>query len=126
MITACRKPANDRQRQTLNSDQIPDIKHETGISRLRLNPNRFYLHFAACVPPAAGGFFDAPSRRLRRLPSQSLTEGELPIDSAIVVLVSSSLALLVITLALVREVRLRRALQRLLSRLLAHFRGKEP
>jgi hypothetical protein len=46
-----------------------------------------------------------------------------PLNSAIVVLVSS---LLVITLALVREVRLRRALQRLLARLLAHFRGKEP
>jgi hypothetical protein len=49
-----------------------------------------------------------------------------PLNNAIVVLVSSSLALLVITLALVREVRLRRALQRLLARLLAHFRGKEP
>ena len=35
------------------------------------------------------------------------------------------MALLVLTLALVREVRLRRALQRLLARLLAQFRGKE-
>jgi hypothetical protein len=47
------------------------------------------------------------------------------LNSAVVVLVSSSLALLVITIALVREVRLRKALQRLLARLLAHFRGKE-
>jgi hypothetical protein len=61
-------------------------------------------------------------------PSQpsSLSEGDPPIETVVVVLVSSSLALLVVTIALVREVRLRRALQRLLARLLAHWRGKEP
>ena len=47
-------------------------------------------------------------------------------NSTLVVLASSSFALLVITLALVREVRLRKALQRLLARLLAHFRGNKP
>jgi hypothetical protein len=49
-----------------------------------------------------------------------------PLDTSHVVLLSSSLGLLVLTLALVREVRLRRALQRLLARLLAHLRGKKP
>jgi hypothetical protein len=34
--------------------------------------------------------------------------------------------LLLVTIALVREVRLRRALQRLLARLLAHLRGRKP
>ena len=43
-----------------------------------------------------------------------------------VVLVSSMLALLLVTLALAREVRLRRALERLLARLLAHIRGRKP
>ncbi|HEV2971356.1 MAG TPA: hypothetical protein VGY55_15380 [Pirellulales bacterium] len=41
-------------------------------------------------------------------------------NTIVVVSVSSSLALRVVSIALVREVRLRRALQRLLARLLAH------
>jgi hypothetical protein len=49
-----------------------------------------------------------------------------PLNYSEVVVVTSSLGVVVVTLALVREVRLRKALQRLLARLLARLRGKEP
>ena len=56
--------------------------------------------------------------------SQFLRKETCPLNIT-VVLASSSLALLVLAIALAREVRMRRALQRLLARLLAQFRGKE-
>jgi len=47
------------------------------------------------------------------------------LNTTIVVVGCSSLALVVVTLALVREARLRRALERLLARFLAHWRGNK-
>ena len=45
-------------------------------------------------------------------------------SSTVFVLVSLSLAIVFLVLALVREVRLRRALQQLLAKLLAHWRKR--
>ena len=49
-------------------------------------------------------------------------QGELPLNT--IVLASMSLALLLATAALVRQVRLRRALESLLRRLLSHWRTR--
>jgi hypothetical protein len=74
----------------------------------------------------AAYFFRAAHFRAALSRPEVLHKETCPLDTSHVVLVSSSLGLLVLTFALVREVRLRRALQRLLARLLAHFRGKKP
>jgi hypothetical protein len=52
----------------------------------------------------------------------STTQGGHLLNTTILVLGSTSLAITFLVLALVREVRLRRALQRLLAKLLAHWR----
>jgi hypothetical protein len=80
--------------------------------------------FAVCRrrPPPT----DFPPLVTKRRSFSIVLHKESPLDTSHVVLISSSLALLVLTLALLREVRLRRALQRLLARLLAHLRGKKP
>lgn len=53
-----------------------------------------------------------------------LLEGQ-RVNHSWVVAASSALALLVLFLAFVREVRLRRALQQLLQRLLRHWKGQK-
>jgi hypothetical protein len=52
----------------------------------------------------------------------SLSKGDHLLNTTIFALGSTSLAITLLVLALVREVRLRRALQRLVAKLLAHWR----
>jgi hypothetical protein len=84
------------------------------------------LLLAACSQHPAALFFVVPRLRAKLLVPTSYTKEIYALETPYIVLVSGSLGLLVLTLALVREVRLRRALQRLLTRLLAHIRGKKP
>jgi len=98
------------------------LSHSRVIRRAALS--RFVPLVEACSPPrlACTG---TPTTSVFSLPG--ILQKEIhPLDNATVVLACSSLALALLTIALVREVRLRRALQRLLARLLAHFRGREP
>jgi hypothetical protein len=80
-----------------------------------------------CAFQRTAAFFSHAAHLRAALPiPRSCTKEIYPLDTSRIVLVSCSVGLLVLALALVREVRLRRALQRLLARLLAHIRGKKP
>ena len=85
------------------------------VSPLVINAFTKLFVFACVVAPE-------PTRSAFRRSSDSLNKGGHLLNTTIVALGSTSLAITLLVVALVREVRLRRALQRLLAKLLAHWR----
>jgi hypothetical protein len=80
--------------------------------RQRLIPRRTRDERQNRTPLAAFVFFFGPTQK-----------GVRPLDAIIVPIATCTLTTLLVCLALVREVRLRRALQKLLARLLNHWRN---